>query len=174
MLTGCTPSAGTGNKGYISGDGSLTTYDGLDRGDAIDLSGDSLEGEPIDVADLRGQVVVVNVWWSGCPPCRLEAPILAKASADTAVDAAFLGVNIRDNSTEPAKAFDTRFDITYPSVYDPTGKALLAFAGRVNLQAIPSTVVLDRKGRIAATFSGAIPSRITLTDVIEDVAAEDG
>ncbi|MGD9958442.1 TlpA disulfide reductase family protein [Nocardioides sp.] len=149
-------------------------YDATDRGDPIDLTGETLEGESFDVADLRGKVVVVNVWWSACAPCRLEAPMLVGAAAQTAADADFVGVNIRDNSAEPALAFDTTFGVTYPSIYDPTGKALLAFAGKVNLQAVPTTVVLDREGRIAATISGAIPSQLTLTDVIDDVAGQDG
>ncbi|CUR54492.1 Alkyl hydroperoxide reductase/ Thiol specific antioxidant (fragment) [metagenome] len=119
-------------------------------------------------------MAVVNIWWSACAPCRLEAPLLVEAAAETAGKATFLGVNIRDNSAEAAMAYDTRFGVDYPSIYDPTGKALLAFAGKVNLQAIPSTVILDSSGRIAATISGGLPSKLTLTEVIEDVAAEDG
>ena len=173
-LAGCSSLQGTGDKGYISGDGQITQYDADDRGDAIGLEGDSVSGEPIDVADLRGEVLVVNVWWSGCGPCRAEMPMLVEAAADVKNDAAFLGINIRDNSAAPARAFMENYGATYPSIYDPSGKALLAFSGEVSPQTVPTTLVLDREGRVAATVRGPLPSKLTLVELVKEVAAEDG
>ena len=146
--------------------------DAADRKDPITLSGDTLEGDPLDVVDLRGKVVVVNIWWSACGPCRLEAPMLNGAAAATTDDASFVGVNIRDGGPDVARDFERSHEVVYPSIYDPTGKALLAFAGKINLQSVPQTLVLDREGRIAAVFSGPLPSQLTLTEVVQDVAAE--
>jgi thiol-disulfide isomerase/thioredoxin len=174
MLAGCSSLQGTGDKGYISGDGQITQYDADDRGDAIVLEGDSVSGEPINVADLRGEVLVVNVWWSGCGPCRAEMPMLVEAAAEVKDDASFLGINTRDNSAAPARAFMENYGATYPSIYDPQGKALLAFSGEVSPQTVPTTLVLDKKGRVAATVRGPIPSKLTLVDLVQEVAAEDG
>lgn len=173
-LTGCSSLEGTGDKGYISGDGRIIQVAAGDRGRPIELTGESLEGEPLSLGDLRGEVAVVNVWWSGCAPCRTEMPILVRAAEDTEGDAVFVGVNIRDSSPEQAQSFVRTFEVPYPSFYSPDGKALLAFAGTLSPSTIPSTVVLDTEGRIAAAVIGEIPSTLTLTDLVEEVAAENG
>lgn len=142
-----------------------------ERGEPVELSGEDLRGDPISLADLRGEVAVVNVWWSACPPCRTEMPHLVSAAEQTQGDAAFVGINIRDSSVEQAQSFVRSFDVTYPSFYDPSGKALLAFAGTLSPRSIPSTVVLDRKGRVAAAVIGALPSEQTLVDIVDQVAA---
>jgi broad specificity phosphatase PhoE len=142
-----------------------------DREDPVEISGDSLEEEPIDLADWRGEVVVVNVWGSWCTPCRSEAPILVDAAAG--LDARFVGIDIRDHSDD-ALAFEREFGIEYPSIFDPGSEQLLRFGSEYPPHATPSTYVLDRKGRVAALISGAVPSLGTLTAVVEEVAAEDG
>jgi len=174
VLTGCSSLPGTGDKGYISGDGQIVQIDPSQRDQPIALTGESLADEPIDVAGYRGKIVVVNVWWSACPPCRTETPKLVEAAGDLGTDAAFLGIDIRDNSVEPAQAFEKKYGVPYPSIFDPTGKALLAFSGQLSPRFIPSTVVLDREGRIAASIRGEIPSTLTLTELVEEVAAENG
>ncbi len=173
MLTGCSSLEGSGQKGYVSGDGSVIQYDAADRGEPIEFSGQTLDGEPFDIAELRGKVAVVNVWWSGCGPCVLEAPMLEGAAAETAAQASFIGINTRDNGVDLAADFERKYDITYPSIYDPSAESLLAFSGTANMRGVPSTVVLDRQGRVAAAISGPIPTQLTLTDLIEQVAAED-
>jgi thiol-disulfide isomerase/thioredoxin len=165
---------GTGDKGYISGDGRIVQISQGERGEPVDLQGESLEGDQVDLADHRGEVVVVNTWWSGCGPCRTEMPMLAAAADETAGRATFVGINIRDASVEQGLAFQRSTGVEYPSIYAPDGKALLAFSGRVNLAAVPSTVVLDREGRVAALISGDIPGKVSLIDLVEEVAAEDG
>jgi thiol-disulfide isomerase/thioredoxin len=143
-----------------------------ERGEPVELEGESLEGKPLSLADLRGTVAVVNVWWSACPPCRTEMPHLVGAAKETAGQAEFVGINIRDASVEQAQGFVRTFDVPYPSFHDPGGKALLAFAGALSPRSIPSTVVLDEQGRIAATVIGALPSQQTLTDLVEQVATD--
>jgi len=170
VATGCHGLSGTNSGGYITGDGTTTAWAPADRGRPIELTGTTLEGKPVDLADYRGRPVVVNVWWSGCGPCRTEMPLLQQASGDLAGKAAFLGINTRDGSAENGLAFERSVGATYPSVYAPDGRALLAFPGLP--RPLPSTVVLDAKGRISATISGPIPSRLTLTQLV-DCAASD-
>lgn len=173
-LTGCSALEGTGDKGYISGDGTIVQYDVADRGEPVALAGASLEGRPLDVAEARGRPVVVNVWWSGCAPCRTEMPLLVDAARDLGSQVEFVGVNSRDNSAANATTFAEALGVTFPSIYDPTGEALLAFAGKAPLQSVPITLVLDPEGRVAASINGVVPSRTTLVDLVEEVAAEGG
>lgn len=170
LLTGCSSLGGTGDKGYISGGGEVQIIDEADRGEPIDLTGTSLTDEPIDVSAYRGKVVVVNTWWSGCAPCRSEMPMLSTASKSLGSQVQFLGINIRDSSQSQGLAFSRSAGVEYPSIFDPAGKAMLAFSGKASLIATPTTVVLDPEGRVAAVITGEIPSELTLTDVVDDVA----
>jgi thiol-disulfide isomerase/thioredoxin len=172
-LTGCSGLEGTGDKGYITGDGVIRQIAPADRGDPVELSGETLDGGELDLAELRGEVVVVNTWWSGCGPCRVEMPLLAELGKDLD-DAAVVGINIRDTSTAQGLRFMDTVGADFPSLWSPDGKALLAFHGRVNLSSVPSTVVLDREGRPAAVISGEIPGEVSIRDLVAEVAAEDG
>jgi thiol-disulfide isomerase/thioredoxin len=172
VLAGCSDLSGTGGKGYITGDGVPTEIKPADRDDPIELAGEDLEGEPVDLADLRGKPVVVNFWASWCPPCRVEQPDLNEAAAELGDDVAFLGVNIRDANQAQAKAYVRTHEVPYGSIYSPGGEALLPFS--IPPRSIPSTIVLDAEGRIAATIIGKVPSTITLTDVVETVLQESG
>src|SRR3954447_15339181 len=78
--TACTEANGTEGKDYVAGDGVVVEIPAADRAKPVDISGDTLTGDHVDLADRGGSVVVVNVWWSGCPPCRKEAPMLADAA----------------------------------------------------------------------------------------------
>ena len=120
-------------------------------------------------------MVVVNVWGSWCPPCRKEAPVLKAVSDDLAGpdssgDVAFVGIDTRD-SDAAATAFLDNIGLTYPNVVDPDGVLLLAFKGDLNPNAIPSTLVLDRQGRVAARIVGEVTEG-TLRGVIEPLVAE--
>jgi len=172
VLTGCSSLSGTGEKGYITGDGRVSTVAADDRGDPVELSGEDLDGEPLDLADTRGTVTVVNVWGSWCPPCRAEMPELVEAAEETSGVASFVGINIREPSAAQAQAFMRKVGAEFPSFSSPDGKALLAFSGTLGPRSIPSTVVLDAEGRVAASIIGAIPSKLTLTDLVEEVAAD--
>ena len=143
-----------------------------DREAPLELSGEDLEGNPVDLADLRGKPVVINVWWSECPPCRVEQPDLNEAAAELGGRGRFLGVNIRASSAEKGLAFTRHVDVTYPSIYSPDGSALLSFAGTLNPRSIPSTVVLDAEGRVAASVQGRIPTTQTLLSLVDVVLDE--
>jgi peroxiredoxin len=100
--------------------------------------------------------------------------MLAEAARDLADrDVAFLGIDSRDPSESAARAFVRRFDIPYPSIYDQQGSTLLAFRGTLSPNAIPSTVIIDRQGRVAASVLGEV-TRTTLYDLVEEVAGADG
>jgi thiol-disulfide isomerase/thioredoxin len=141
-----------------------------DRQLAPVLSGTTLDGEPLDVGDLRGQVVVLNFWASWCAPCRAEAPTLNEAVALTADDGVrFVGINVKDERS-PAQAFERRQEVSYPSLHDQPGRLLLQFR-RIVPQTPPTTLVLDREGRIAAFFAGEV--RLTeLLEPVRQIAAE--
>lgn len=142
-----------------------------ERGDPIALAGRTLTGGDLDLAQWRGEVVVVNVWGSWCTPCREEAPDLARVYRDTRhLPVQFLGIDVRDG-LEPARAFVHRYGIGYPSLFDRAGSSLRAFEGVIPVSAVPSTVVLDRAGRVAAANVGKIDAR-TLRRLVDDVLAE--
>lgn len=172
VLAGCSSLSGTGDKGYITGTGVPVEVPPADREEPIELSGVDLEGDDVDLTSLRGKPVVVNVWWSECPPCRVEQPDLNEAAAELGDSVAFVGLNIRDSSAEDGLAFVRNFDVPYDSIYSPDGRALLSFAGTLNPRSIPSTVVLDAEGRVAASVQGRIPTTQTLLSLIDEVADE--
>lgn len=172
MLAGCSSLSGTGDKGYITGEGVPTEVEPAAREAAIELTGTDLDGNEVDLADLRGKPVVVNVWWSQCPPCRVEQPELNEAAAELGEEVTFLGINIRDSSVDPARSYVRTFEVPYASIYSADGAALLAFAGTLNPRSIPSTVVLDADGRVAASVQGRIPTTQTLISLVEKVLDE--
>ncbi|MFE9097860.1 TlpA family protein disulfide reductase [Streptomyces sp. NPDC007264] len=175
-LSACTSggtSGGSGKTGFITGADGIATAAKGERDAAPDLSGTTIDGTKLDVADYKGKVVVINVWGSWCSPCRAEAPNFVKVAAQTAGRGVqFVGINTRDTSTEPARAFEKQYGVTYPSLYDPTGKLMLRFRkGTLNPQAIPSTLVLDRDGKIAARTLQPL-SEEKLRRLIDPVLAE--
>jgi thiol-disulfide isomerase/thioredoxin len=143
-----------------------------ERDQPVSLAGEDLDGRELSLEELRGKPVVVVVWGSWCAPCRAEAPDVVAAARETRGDAQFVGINIRDAATDQAKSFVRAFDVPYPSFFSPDGKAMLAFSGTLTPNSIPSFVVLDGRGRVAASIIGQLPSRTTLVDVVEDVVAE--
>lgn len=170
LLAGCSGLQGTDDTNAVVGDGSIVQVPRDDRQDPVEISGDTLEGDPLDLADLRGEVVVLNVWGSWCVPCRTEAPRLQEASEN--IDAEFVGLSFRESSVDNGLKFEREFGITYPTVYDQGDKVLAL--GRYAPTAPPTTYVLDRDGRVAALITGEVRSIATLEDLIDEVAAEDG
>ncbi|MGW3829495.1 TlpA disulfide reductase family protein [Streptomyces sp. NPDC005071] len=143
------------------------------RPGGADLSGRTIDGKNLDIADYRGKVVVVNVWGSWCGPCREEAQYFAKVSkAYEGKGVQFVGINTRDTSTTPAIAFEQEHGIGYPSLYDPTGKLMLRFEkGTLNPQLIPSTLVIDKDGKVAARALEALDDT-ALLKMVKPVLAE--
>ncbi|WP_232847933.1 TlpA family protein disulfide reductase [Occultella kanbiaonis] len=175
VLAGCasepTPSAtDDANQGYVSGDGSVQSWAPSDRGDVVELAGQSYAEEPIDIADWRGDVVVVNFWYAACPPCRAEAPDLAAIATDYSDQGVhLLGVNHTDDAGT-AQSFERRFELPYPSLDDDDAAGVAAMQGVVPLTAMPSTVVLDIEGRVAARIIGIADPTI-LRGLIDDELA---
>ncbi len=157
-------------KGYVSGDGTVEKIDAAQRGAPVDLHGTTLDGKPWSSVDVRGKVVVVNVWGSWCAPCVAEVGDLQKAWDE--VQAAgqpvqFVGIDFREDAARGAAFVRTR-KVTYPSLSDESGVLILALQGKA--PTIPTTLVLDTEGRIAARVSGAVTTT-TLTGLIDDTIA---
>lgn len=143
-----------------------------ERGSVPPIAGRLIDGGHFDSNELEGKVVVYNVWGSWCAPCRKEAPDLKRLADETRGHGVrFVGLDVKDNDAN-ALAFQREFDITYPSIGTAdSGAALLALSDAVPLGAVPTTVVVDREGRVAARIVG-IASYYTLKGLIEDVLAE--
>lgn len=175
-LAACTTSGAdeqtrsAGQTGYVGVSGNLTRIAPDLRRAVPPVTGTRLGSDAsLSSADYAGKVVVVNIWGSWCPPCRAEAPDLQAASVATQGRAQFLGVTVKDYDPAPAEAFVRAFSITYPSIYDPTGQVLLTFAGDLPPSAIPSTLVIDKQGRLAARVLGPVTTS-TLVGMVDDVA----
>lgn len=160
------------NKNYIAGDGSVTEIALDNRGDVITFSGTTENGETVTSAEYLGNVLVVNFWYAGCAPCRAEAPDLEAVYRETAPEGTnFLGVNVRDQAATVI-TFNENFGVTYPSIVDQDGQAQLAFAAQVPPNAVPTTLILDAQGRVAARILGQLRDPSILSTLITDVAAE--
>jgi thiol-disulfide isomerase/thioredoxin len=162
--------AGDG-KNYIAGDGSVTEYAPTDRGEPVDVDGVLFDGTAVSSADWTGQVTILNFWYASCAPCREEAPDLVSLHDEyTPQGAAFYGVNIRDERAT-AEAFERSFGIPYRSFDDKDGGVLLDMTQYVPPQAVPTTIVLDKEGRVSARILG-LADRSTLKALITDALAE--
>jgi thiol-disulfide isomerase/thioredoxin len=168
-LAGCAAAPST-EGGFVSGDGSVSVVATADRQEpSSEVAGETIDGRPVALADLRGKVVVMPVWGSWCGPCRAEAPMLAAVARQlSGQGVAFLGLNVRDLDPAQARAFARNAGIGYPSIYDPAGETMLAFRDSLPPQAIPSLLVLDEEGRIGGRVLGQV-SRSTLLGVVDEV-----
>ena len=159
------------NKNYVAGDGSVTEFAAADRKAAVAISGTLFDGTAMTPADFQGKVTVLNFWFAGCAPCRVEAPILEELHQEFKEQGVqFLGVNLRDEKAT-AEAFDKTFNLTYPSFDDKNGGVLLAVSGLVPPGAVPTTLVLDKQGRVASRVLGEI-QKGTLKALITAAVAE--
>jgi cytochrome c biogenesis protein CcmG/thiol:disulfide interchange protein DsbE len=112
-------------------------------------------GAPVTLSSYRGKVVVLNFWASWCPPCKGEAPVLARWQPRLkARNGTIVGVDVLD-VTSDAERFVTDHKLDFPHLRDQDGSRLKSF----EVVGYPETIVLDRKGRIAATSRGAIDDR---------------
>jgi thiol-disulfide isomerase/thioredoxin len=175
LLVGCgvSPAAPSGDGRVTRQDVStgLTRWRPPDRPVLPELSGRTLDGGRLDVAAWRGHVVVVNTWGSWCAPCREEAPVLARVWKETrGTGVRFVGIDTRDNDAA-ARAFVRQSRIDYPSLVDEDGRLMLAFGRTIPVSAVPTTVVVDRQGRVAARIIGAV-TYATLRGLIDDTLGE--
>ena len=160
------------NKNYIAGDGTVAEYGAASRGKPIAWRGVTENGAVLGSKNLSGVVTVMNFWYAGCAPCRAEAKDLeALYQQFLPSKVQFVGVNVRDTAST-ALAFDRTFGMTYPSVIDNnTGSVVLAFTTAVSPQAVPTTIVIDKQGRVAARILGRL-EKGTLKAMIQKVVAE--
>ena len=160
-------------KGYISADGAVEEIPIADRGEPVAFSGVTEHGEDFDSADIAGDVTVVNFWYAGCAPCRVEAGDLEEVWQQYSDDdVSFVGVNIYDQA-DTARSFAETYGITYPSIMDvDSGTAKLAFASATPIQATPTTLVLDKQGRVAARIIGQLDGPSIRSTLVGDALAE--
>ncbi|MBO3745728.1 TlpA family protein disulfide reductase [Streptosporangiaceae bacterium NEAU-GS5] len=167
LVAGC---AGTqagqpqaGDIRFVPGDGQVEFFAPADRKPAPKIEGQTLDGSPAALAG--GTVSVLNFWASWCAPCRAEAPVLKDIAAQTkAQGVAFLGIDFKDQKAA-AQSFERTQQTGYPSLYDQAGTILLQFHGTVNPAAIPSTLIIDKQGRIAGRTLG----RVKYTDLLNAI-----
>lgn len=161
---------------FVAPDGKLEiTYSGADRKKLGELTGESLmeSGKQIKLSDYAGKVVVLNIWGAWCGPCRAEAPELQKlydAHKDSGLQV--LGIDVRDDIRSQPEDFMRNYKLTYPSIYDPGSRSLLALSGYPR-NAVPSTIILDRQHRVAAVHLIAVLAS-DLEPLVKELTAEPG
>lgn len=173
-LTACaksdTPASSGGETGFVAGDGSIVVIPAAQRVPAPDFTLPTLDGKNFTLSKQLGKVVVMNVWASWCAPCRAEAPELEQVWAqDKNKGVQFVGLDTRDSATS-AQAFVDRFGLSYPQAIDTDGHVQLLFRDTLPAQAIPSTLIVDADGKVAARFLGATTAA-ALRSVIDEVRA---
>lgn len=146
-----------GNKNYIAGDGTVTEFAPGSRPKAANWSGVTDSGEQLSSDQLAGVITVLNFWYAGCAPCRIEMPELIELQDEFLPEGVqFLGVNVRD-SAATSLAFARKINMNFPSVMDAkTGSVVLGFTGVVTPQAVPTTLVIDAEGNVSARVLGRI------------------
>ena len=177
LLAGCSTGPGQvdvtngGEFRFVAGTPAGEVIPEGERASAPDFAGTLLDGGAFESAQLAGSVAVLNFWGSWCAPCRVETPEFSEVSQEYAEDGVqFLGVNVKETDQQFADAFVERFGIAFPSLYDPRGEVALAFRD-YPASAVPSTIVLDPEGRVAAVYTGEV-SQDDLRQVIARVLEE--
>ena len=158
------------DSGIISVNGRVEEIPANERKAPLNFTGTEVDGSTISSDDLRGEGVVLNFWYAGCGPCRIEAPVLEESFQKTGAN--FIGVNIYDGADQ-ARAFEKTYGVTYPSLLAGQDADLkLAFASSTTLAAAPTTLVLDKQGRVAARIIGAVEAESIITTLVKDAIAE--
>ena len=177
LLAGCSTGADAvdvnngGEFRFVAGTPRGEVVPEAERASAPEFSGTLLGGGAFSSAELDGDVAVINFWGSWCPPCRVETPEFQEVYADVRDEGVqFLGINVKETSDQFALAFVDSFGIEFPSLYDPRGEVALAFRD-YPATAIPSTIVLDREGRVAAVFTAEV-QQVDLRRTLDLVLAE--
>ncbi|MFM9369209.1 TlpA family protein disulfide reductase [Streptomyces sp. Da 82-17] len=164
---------GSGNTNFVTGKNGIAKVEKAERVAAPKLEGEGLDGKPLNLDDYQGKIVVLNVWGSWCGPCRVETPYLVKVAKELKPKGVeFVGINTRDFNKGPAVKFEEEHGVEYPSFYDPSGKLILRFPkGSLAPQQIPSTIVIDKDGKMAARALQAVNDK-QLHQMIDPLLAE--
>jgi thiol-disulfide isomerase/thioredoxin len=177
LLAGCSTGAhqvdvnNGGEFRFVAGTPAGEVIPVAERASSPQFRGTLLDGKPFDSSELAGSVAVLNFWGSWCAPCRVETPEFDQVAEAMAGDGVrFLGIDVKESDAQFATAFVKRFGISFPSLYDPRGEVALAFRN-YPANAIPSTIVLDRRGRVAAVYTGTV-AKDDLRTVLDRVLAE--
>ncbi|MCT1606973.1 TlpA family protein disulfide reductase [Nesterenkonia massiliensis] len=156
---------------YVAGDGSVQEYAPENRGEPVEFESTLFDGSEVSPERWAGEVTVINFWYAACAPCRVEAPDLQAIHEEFDDEGVqFYGVNTRDTQAT-AEAFERNFGITYPSMEDRSGQVMMAMTSYVPPSAVPTTLVLDREGRVSARVLGiAEPGtlRALITTALEE------
>ena len=157
LLAGCTQSgAQASGPSGVSVDGVEEWHHATTA--PVSFSGPTADGHRFASSTYKDQVLVVNFWYAGCGPCIAESADLQKVAKDFAGKGVqFVGVNIRDEAAE-AKSFARQHRVSYPSIVDQAngGAAQLAFASSIQPNAVPTTLVVDKSGRVTARVLGQV------------------
>jgi thiol-disulfide isomerase/thioredoxin len=146
---------GSSGQSFVGHSYESTFYQVGDRPSAPAVAGSTIAGQKLSLASYRGDTIVLNFWGSWCAPCRAEAPALGQLARNLGSKGVrFVGVDIRDQP-DSAQAFMQTFNVGYPSLNDPGDEIALEFHSTVPPAAIPTTLIIDRSGRIAARIFGA-------------------
>jgi thiol-disulfide isomerase/thioredoxin len=174
-LSGCSTTASATNDqqtNYVAlnGVGVVTVYAEGHRKLAPTVTGTDLSGQPLTLSQFAGKVIVLNFWASWCPPCRSEAAALEQVYTDTRGSGVqFVGVDIRENGVSDGVRFEATHHIDYPSFSDQASRIALDFRS-TGVETPPTTIVIDRQGRIAARGLGEM-TYTQLLSVVKQVAA---
>jgi thiol-disulfide isomerase/thioredoxin len=175
-LAGCTEtpsfSSDGNNTGYVSGAGVYTEIKVADRKPAASFSSVLDTGAKVTSAQLLGTVHVLNFWYASCGPCRVEAPRMEAAYSHYKGSVPFYGVDVYDQAAT-ALTFESTHKITYSSMIDTNSAAVqYAYSAYVSPDAVPTTLVIDKHGRVAARVTGEVEDSTILTSLIDRVIAE--
>jgi peroxiredoxin len=174
-LAGCTESpsfSSTGSTGYVSGAGVYTEIKPADRKTVAPFTSVLDRGGKLSSTQLDGKVHVLNFWYASCGPCRVESSKMEKAYTHYSGAVPFYGVDVYDQAAT-ALTFESTHKVTYPSLIDTnTTNVQYAYAADVSPDAVPTTLVIDKHGRVAARVTGPIDEVSILTSLVDRVIAE--
>lgn len=160
-------------KGYIAGEFQYEVIPEAERTAPVDFEGVLDTGGTVTDEDYSGDVLVVNFWYAGCAPCRVEAPDLEAVHQEFAEQGvSFLGINTYDQAPT-SLSFAEEFGITYPSALAAVDGAIkLAFLEKTPLQVTPTTLILDPEGKVAVRIIGRVPSESILRTLVRETLDE--